>query len=147
MVVRHGGESEWVVDIPAAGGIVFDADRRILLIRRGRPPGAGLWSVPGGKCRPGEPPAAACVREVLEETGLTVQVVRPAGRVLRPAPAGDRFVIDDFVCRVVGRNDGLVARAGDDAEAVGWFGATDLKALPLVPGLAETLTGWELFPD
>src|SRR5579859_374033 len=56
---------------PCAGGIVHDGDGRLLVVRRGRPPSAGRWSVPGGRCRPGEPAADACVREVAEETGLT----------------------------------------------------------------------------
>ena len=68
---------------PCAGGIVFDAGARLLLVRRGQAPSAGSWSVPGGRCLPGESPAAACVREVAEETGLRVEVVRYAGRVER----------------------------------------------------------------
>ncbi len=88
--------------IAAAGGIVFDERRRLLLVLRSRPPAALTWSVPGGKCEPGESPAAACVREVGEETGLAVEVIRWAGRVHRPAPGGGRFVIDDFLCASCG---------------------------------------------
>ena len=87
--------------IAAAGGVIFDEQCRLLLILRSKAPAALTWSVPGGKCRPGEPPAIACAREVSEETGLIVQVVRLAGRVRRAAPGGDVYVIDDFVCRVV----------------------------------------------
>lgn len=128
--------------IAAAGGIVFDEHRRLLLVLRSRPPAAHSWSVPGGKCEPGETPAAACVREVAEETGLAVEVIRWAGRVHRPAPGGGQFVIDDFLCRVVG---GTV-RAGDDAAEAGWFGLAALPGLPLAAGLLEALTEWELLP-
>ena len=37
----------------------------------------GLWEFPGGKRRAGESLEAACVREVREETGLQVRVLRP----------------------------------------------------------------------
>ena len=127
---------------PCAGGIVHDADGRLLLIRRGRPPSQGLWSIPGGRCLPREDPAAACVREVREETGLTVEVVGFAGRVERASPGGGTYVIDDFACRPV---DGTV-RAGDDADDARWVSAAEFAALPLAPGLAEALAAWQLLP-
>jgi ADP-ribose pyrophosphatase YjhB (NUDIX family) len=128
---------------PCAGGIVHDAALRLLLIRRGREPSAGTWSVPGGRCLPGESPAAACVREVQEETGLTVEVVRLAGRVERAAPGGAVYVIDDFTCRVVGGE--LVA--GDDAVDARWVTRAELAGLELAPGLHDALADWGLLPD
>ncbi|MEO6504077.1 MAG: NUDIX domain-containing protein [Jatrophihabitantaceae bacterium] len=128
--------------IPAAGGIVFDERRRLLLVLRSKPPAALTWSVPGGKCEPKEQPEAACVREVGEETGLTVEVIRWAGRVRRPAPGGAEYVIDDFLCRVVGGT----LRAGDDAAAAGWFDLSGMTELPLAAGLFEALAGWRLLP-
>src|SRR2546430_12165360 len=68
---------------PCAGAIVFDGAGQLLLIKRGRPPSQGSWSVPGGRCLPGEAEPDACVREVAEETGLAVRVLRLAGRVER----------------------------------------------------------------
>jgi 8-oxo-dGTP diphosphatase len=128
---------------PCAGGIVFDDAGRLLVIRRGQPPAAGSWSVPGGRCLDGESAAAACVREVAEETGLRVTVLRHAGTVERAAPAGGTFVIDDFVCRVV---SGDLA-AGDDAADARWATRAQLRQLALVPQLYETLQAWGLLPD
>jgi len=128
--------------IAAAGGIVFDEHRRLLLVLRSRPPAARTWSVPGGKCEPGESPAAACVREVGEETGLAVEVIRWVGRVHRPATGGDRFVIDDFLCGVVGG----AMRAGDDAAEAGWFDLAAMTGLPLAAGLLDALADWDLLP-
>ena len=124
--------------IPCAGGVVVDADGRLLLVRRGTPPAVGSWTVPGGRCEPGEPPEAACVREVREETGLAVRVTSWLGRVERAAPGGGTYVIDDYACSVVG---GTLA-AGDDAADVGWFRPAELAGLTLVPGLVDALTSW-----
>ena len=126
--------------IPCAGGVVFDAAGRLLLVRRARPPAAGAWSVPGGRCEPGEPPEAACVREIAEETGLTVRVTGWAGRVERAAPGGGTYVIDDYACALVGG----ALRAGDDAADARWFDPGQLAALPLVPGLLDALREWGL---
>lgn len=129
--------------VPCAGGIVHDAAGRLLVILRGQAPSAGTWSVPGGRCQPGEAPPDACVREVQEETGLAVVVERWAGRVERPAPGGRTYAIDDYVCSTVGGALG----AADDAAAARWVTRHELRELPLAPGLWDTLQEWELLPD
>lgn len=134
------------LEIPAAGALVFDARRRILLVLRGREPARGLWSIPGGKCLPGESAADCCVRETYEETGLRVEVVAYAGRVERNAPAGGVFVIDDFECSLPRDSLPESARAGDDAEAVGWFSRAELVEMLTVDGLVDALTLWSLMP-
>jgi ADP-ribose pyrophosphatase YjhB (NUDIX family) len=127
---------------PCAGGIVFDEAHRLLVIRRGHPPEAGRWSVPGGRCLPGESAPDACVREVREETGLRVQVLRHAGRVERSAGPGVVYDIDDFVCTVVGGT----LRADDDASEARWVDRAQFAALPLVRLLEQTLSDWNLLP-
>ncbi len=128
---------------PCAGGIVHDANGRLLVIRRGTAPSAGSWSIPGGRCRAGESAVSACVREVAEETGLQIEVTRWAGRVEIAAPDGGVYVIDDFVCRVVG---GTLA-AGDDATDARWVTRAELSRLELVPGLVAALDEWQVLPD
>jgi 8-oxo-dGTP diphosphatase len=128
---------------PCAGGIVLNDAGRLLLIRRATPPSAGRWSIPGGRCRPGESTAAACVREVAEETGLVVRVVRRAGRVRRAGPDGVGYDIEDFVCSV----DGGRLRAGDDADEARWVSHAQLASLDLVPGLLDALTSWDALPS
>ncbi|MGI8679485.1 MAG: NUDIX hydrolase [Jatrophihabitans sp.] len=130
---------------PCAGGIVFDSARRLLLIERGQEPALGSWSVPGGRCRPGEPAVDTCVREVAEETGLAVEVLRFVGRVERDAPGGGVYVIDDFECRLRASADQL--RAGDDAAAARWVTRAELATLILVPGLLDALREWGVLPD
>src|ERR1700751_2623495 len=72
--------------IPCVGAVVKDGQGRLLLIKRGHAPGAGLWSLPGGRIEPGETDAEALVREVREETGLAVEAGHLLGTVQRPAP-------------------------------------------------------------
>jgi ADP-ribose pyrophosphatase YjhB (NUDIX family) len=128
--------------VSCAGAIVFDATGRLLVVRRGRPPAAGAWSIPGGRCEPGEPATDACVREVAEETGLVVEVQRWAGRVSRGASQVTVYDIDDFVCDVLG---GTLA-AADDAADARWVTDEELRALPLAPLLYETLREWDCLP-
>lgn len=81
----------------AVGGIVVH-DGALLLVRRGRAPGRGQWSVPGGRVRPGETLHEAVVREVAEETGLEVAVDRFVGWTERIGADGKHhFVILDFL--------------------------------------------------
>ncbi|HSG29190.1 MAG TPA: NUDIX domain-containing protein [Candidatus Krumholzibacterium sp.] len=71
---RHycAAEDRYVYEnpVPAATCLVFDGDGRILLVRRGREPGMGSWSLPGGFMETGEGPEEAALRELEEETGL-----------------------------------------------------------------------------
>ncbi|RFU40476.1 NUDIX domain-containing protein [Actinomadura logoneensis] len=124
------------------GGIVRDDQGRLLLVRRGHPPGEGLWSVPGGRVEPGESDAEAVARELLEETGLVVSVGDLAGVVERPGPDGVTFVIHDYTATAVGGT----LQAGDDATEVRWVPVRDLDALPLTPGLLEALKAWNVLP-
>ncbi|MBB2913525.1 ADP-ribose pyrophosphatase YjhB (NUDIX family) [Streptosporangium becharense] len=124
--------------VNCVGAVILDGSGRILLIRRGRPPGEGLWSVPGGRVEPGESDAEAVVREVLEETGLTVVPGRLAGTVDRPGPGGVVYEIRDYLAEV----SGGALRAGDDAADARWFAPAELTRLPLTAGLLDALTGW-----
>jgi len=116
-------------------GAILVESERLLLVRRGRPPAAGLWSVPGGRVEPGETMAAAVVREVLEETALEVVCGPLVGWVERIGP-GHHFVIFDFEVTLLGAD---TPRAGDDAAEVAWVPLDEVENLPLVDGLAEFL--------
>jgi 8-oxo-dGTP diphosphatase len=124
--------------IPCVGAVIKDGQGRLLLIKRGHAPGAGLWSLPGGRIEPGETDAEALVREMREETGLTVQAGSLIGAVRRPAPGGDVLDIRDYAATVTGGT----LRAGDDAAEARWVATSELEALPTTEGLVEALTSW-----
>jgi ADP-ribose pyrophosphatase YjhB (NUDIX family) len=127
---------------PCAGGIVLDQASRLLLIRRGQEPSLGRWSVPGGRCLPGETHEQACVREVHEETGLVVAVREAVGRIERDGPGGVVYDIVDFRCELRGGR----LRAGDDATDARWVTRAELAELELAPGLLDCLAEWGLLP-
>ena len=129
--------------IPCVGAVVRDEQGRVLLIQRGREPGRGRWSVPGGRVEIGEADEAAVAREVAEETGLRVEVVRYVGSVQRPAPDGGTYDIRDYLVRVIGPT---TPTAGDDADDVRWVTRSELADLPLVEGLLGALADWSLLP-
>jgi ADP-ribose pyrophosphatase YjhB (NUDIX family) len=125
---------------PCVGAIVLDGEGRLLLVRRGTPPGKGLWSVPGGRVEKDETDAQALAREMAEETGLDVAVGPLVGSVVRPAPDGGAYEIRDYACIV----HGGTLRPGDDAEEVRWVRPEELSGMPLADGLLETLREWNV---
>lgn len=116
------------------GAIAVDEDQ-ILLVRRGRGPAQGEWSVPGGHVEPGETLAEAVVRELAEETGLAGVCDGLAGWVERVGD-GYHHVILDFHVTIIDSSEPV---AGDDAAEVAWVPLSDVTDLQLTDGLAEFL--------
>jgi len=102
------------------GAVVVDA-RRVLLVRRGTEPLKGEWSLPGGLLEVGESLTDGVIREVREETGLTVEPLELIELLDRIHRVGDRvryhYVIADYLCRVTGGE----LLAASDADAVRWI--------------------------
>jgi 8-oxo-dGTP diphosphatase len=128
-------------DSPLVGvGAVIIEDGRVLLVKRGHPPLAGEWSIPGGALELGETLREAAVREAREETCLTVEPAELLGvydRVLRDEAQRTlyHYVLVDFLCRKVGGEP----RAAGDADAVRWFTPEEAAELRLAEDTAEVI--------
>ena len=128
------------------GAVVVDKGR-VLMVRRGTEPLKGHWSLPGGLVELGEPLLAAVVREVREETGLTVEPVELIELLDRIHRQDERvryhYVIADYLCRVAGGS----LRAASDAEAVRWVERAEWNshsALQLEPITVRVIEmGWQ----
>jgi 8-oxo-dGTP diphosphatase len=130
------------MDIPCVGAIIHDAERRLVVVRRGRQPNKGLWSIPGGRVEAGESDQDAVRREVREETGLQVDVIRSAGSVVLAAPAAaDRYLVTDYLA-VVTPGTSTDLRAGDDAVDARWVSESAFLHMEVTPGLAGALRQW-----
>lgn len=103
-------------------GVVCLRGQDVLLIRRGKPPRAGEWSLPGGRIEWGERTQAAALRELREETGVEAELLGLLDVVdgLFPGPDGTvarHYVLVDYVARWISGEP----QAGDDAlEARFW---------------------------
>ena len=111
------------------GGIVFQ-ENRVLLVKRGREPGLGKWSIPGGAVDVGESVNAAIQREVEEETGLLVEVFGLVEIIERIFPDSQgktlyHYILLDYWCGIKGGQ----LKAQSDAEEAGFFPLVSLKDL------------------
>lgn len=117
--------------IVGLGAVVWHQGK-VLMIRRGRPPRAGIWSLPGGGQLLGETVEDGIRREIREETGIEIELLgllevidsvqRDAeGRILY------HYTIIDYAARWVSGE----VQAGDDAADAGWFAPEDLAGLEL----------------
>ena len=117
----------------SVSAIVFDqARQKVLLTRRSD---NGRWCLPGGSMDPGESVKETCVREILEETGLDIQVVRLVGVYTTPDVVveysdGNRIqpVVFSFEAQIV-RGE---LRLSDETTAYGYFAADEIDTIDLM---------------
>jgi ADP-ribose pyrophosphatase YjhB (NUDIX family) len=116
-------------------------DGRVLVVRRAREPAAGSWTLPGGRVELGETLVEAVVREVAEETALTIRVKGLAGYrevILESAVEGRgrHFVILPFAAQWISGEVKLNEELGDFS----WRTLSEIADLPTTPGLLEILS-------
>lgn len=121
------------------GAIVIE-DGRVLLIKRGKAPLLGEWSIPGGMLEVGETLRYAAERETLEETGLVVRAIELLGVFERVVPDDQKrtiyhYVLIDFLCQKI---SGEAQASGDAADAC-WFTLNEVEQLPLAADTADVI--------
>ncbi len=125
-------DSPYPVISSCTDAVILDRERHVLLVRRGKHPGKGLWALPGGHLEPNLTEAQNVYKEVLEETGLEINDTHyvkddrfdavdrsEAGRIVTTAFA---FQVNSLLPEVTG---------GDDAAEARWFTIAELRHLKM----------------
>jgi ADP-ribose pyrophosphatase YjhB (NUDIX family) len=129
------------LDRPQAGvGAIIFRGTEVLLVKRGRPPALGKWSIPGGLVELGESMEASVRREVLEEVGLEVRVIDLVAALDRVIFDGDgrieyHYILLDFLCEVLGGS----LNAGSDADECRFVPMDELRLLDMTRGTEEVI--------
>ncbi len=118
---------------PGVCAVIHDSGGRVLLIRRTDGP---YWCLPGGRIDIGESAAICCQREVYEETGLTVSLVRIIGIYTDPASIcvyPDGNIHQSFVIGFETKVEDGSLNTSDESSAVEWFPPEEALKLNLIP--------------
>ncbi len=128
-------------DRPFVGvGAVIVQDGRVLIVKRKYDPLAGQWSIPGGAVELGETLEACVAREMLEETGLEIEVgpvIEVFDRITRDEQGRVRyhFVLVDYLCWPVGG----ALQAGSDVADAAFVDPVDLESYHLTAKAMEVI--------
>lgn len=132
------------MELKVATGVVIENDRgEVLLIQKSRGPYIGYWVVPGGRIIPGEKSDECAIREVKEETGLDVEIVKNLGfeeDITEINGKMTHLILPQFYAKLKGGR----LNAADDAKDAKWFSKEELKKLKTLPtmiGVYKKL-GW-----
>jgi acetyl-CoA carboxylase carboxyl transferase subunit beta len=118
----------------AVSALIFHGDK-VLLIQRGHEPAMGKWSLPGGGVEPGETYEQALIREVREETGLSVSIHDEVFHQEIALSATQSYDLRTFIATYRGGD----IQAGDDAAEATWIPIDEISALETTPRLEEII--------
>ena len=125
--------------VVGVGAIITRGDA-VLLVRRGREPQKGIWSIPGGVLKVGETLEEGVCREVREEVGLDVRVLERVEVVERILPDADgkveyHYILIDYLCEPTGGS----LQAADDAAEAAWVERGDLDTYAITTGTTTVI--------
>ena len=121
------------------GAVILHSDR-VLLVRRGKSPSFGKWTLPGGLVELGETTVEAIAREIMEECGIKIRVVDVAGVITRVVKDDDdriryHYVLVDYLAYP----DSMDVVAGSDAAEAQWFEIEQVGDLDTTHGLVDMI--------
>lgn len=133
--------------VPGARIVIEDPAGKVLLQKRRD---LGVWGLPGGNAEPGEDLASVVVREVFEETGLTIANPVPFGFGCNPEietvtfPNGDacQFFVLNFFTKSY---SGTLAMLDGESLAVEWFDPSDLPQM--LPNMAASVRAYDTYRE
>jgi mutator protein MutT len=114
--------------------IIINGNHEVLLGKRARGNGAGLWALIGGKIEIGETPEECIIREVYEEIGVMFTPIKYNEEI-----DTDEFGAQWHVYYFVGKIDGEIALSEEENLAVSYFSNTDIRELSLAFGHEKKL--------
>jgi ADP-ribose pyrophosphatase YjhB (NUDIX family) len=121
-------------------GAVVHRGKEVLLVKRNFPPNQGKWSIPGGRVELGEEVDDAAVREIREETGLSVEIeglldVQTLIQKDRKGAIKYHYILVDYIARAVGGR----LRLDPESSSCGWFTESESRRLDTTSGTATVL--------
>ncbi len=116
---------------------------RVLLVRRAIEPFKGYWDIPGGFLHEGEHPEDGARREILEETGLRVQLAGLIGIYMDSYGGDDADEWTLNIYYVAKPLDDAEPRAADDASEIGWFAPDALPVQMAFRHERQVLSDWQ----
>lgn len=123
-------------DPKVAAAVFIEQNDRVLLVQRANDPGQGKWTLPAGFIDAGEDPASAAIREVEEETGLSIQI----DRLIDVFPRRDDGMADIVIAYAGTVRSGQL-HGGDDALDARWFTRDELPELIFYTAI-KLVTHW-----
>lgn len=115
-------------------GVICLKDDMVLLIRRGKAPREGEWSIPGGRIEPGETEQDACLRELWEETGVKAELGEKIA-LINACFDGVDYALHDYAAKWISD----APRAGDDAAHAEFVKVHDIHTLGMWPKTCEVI--------
>jgi 8-oxo-dGTP diphosphatase len=102
---------------PFACDMILIENDKVLLIKRAREPFMGEWAIPGGRLEDDETAEQCAKREMKEETGLDIEIIRFTGLYSDPARDPRGIIAAAYLVKRVGGE----VKAGDDAGEAKWY--------------------------